>query len=70
MNPVPPEGRLQPLEPFWYMRRYEEAFLTQINDNLERLNQLLWGPGLRGDRAAAMKPTGGRPSDPLARSQR
>ena len=43
VNPVPPEGKLQPLEPFWYMRRYEEAFLTQINDNLERLNQLLWG---------------------------
>jgi O-antigen chain-terminating methyltransferase len=43
VNPVPPEGKLQPLQPFWYMRRYEEAFLTQINDNLERLNQLLWG---------------------------
>ena len=43
VNPVPPEGKLQPLEPFWYMRRYEEVFLTQINDNLERLNQLLWG---------------------------
>jgi SAM-dependent methyltransferase len=43
VNPVPPEGKLQRLEPFWYMRRYEEAFLTQINDNLERLNQLLWG---------------------------
>ena len=25
------------------MRRYEEAFLGQINDNFERLNQLLWG---------------------------
>jgi SAM-dependent methyltransferase len=43
VNPVPPEGKLQPIEPFWYMRRYEEAFLSQINDNLERLNQLLWG---------------------------
>jgi SAM-dependent methyltransferase len=43
VNPVPPEGKLQPLEPFWYMRRYEEAFLSQINENLERLNQLLWG---------------------------
>jgi O-antigen chain-terminating methyltransferase len=43
VNPVPPEGKLQPLEPVWYMRRYEEVFLTQINDNLERLNQLLWG---------------------------
>jgi len=43
VNPVPPEGKLQPIEPFWYMRRYEEAFLTQVNDNLERLNQLLWG---------------------------
>jgi O-antigen chain-terminating methyltransferase len=43
VNPVPPEGKLQPVEPLWYMRRYEEAFLGQINDNLERLNQLLWG---------------------------
>ncbi len=43
VNPVPPEGKLQPIEPLWYMRRYEEAFLGQINDNLERLNQLLWG---------------------------
>jgi O-antigen chain-terminating methyltransferase len=43
VNPVPPDGKLQRLEPFWYMRRYEEAFLSQINDNLERLNQLLWG---------------------------
>jgi len=41
-NPVPPEGKLQRLEPFWYMRRYEEVFLSQINDNFERLNQLLW----------------------------
>jgi O-antigen chain-terminating methyltransferase len=43
VNPVPPEGKLQPLQSFWYMRRYEEAFLSQINDNFERLNQLLWG---------------------------
>lgn len=43
VNPVPPEGKLQRLEPLWYLRRYEEAFLAQINDNLERLNQLLWG---------------------------
>jgi SAM-dependent methyltransferase len=43
VNPVPPDGKLQPLEPFWYMRRYEEVFLSQINDNFERLNQLLWG---------------------------
>jgi SAM-dependent methyltransferase len=42
-NAVPPDGKLQRIEPFWYMRRYEEAFLTQINDNFERLNQLLWG---------------------------
>ena len=27
VNPVPPDGKLQRLEPFWYMRRYEEAFL-------------------------------------------
>jgi O-antigen chain-terminating methyltransferase len=43
VNPVPADGKLQPLEPLWYMRRYEEAFLGQINANLERLNQLLWG---------------------------
>ena len=43
VNPVPPDGKLQRLEPFWYMRRYEEVFLNQINDNFERLNQLLWG---------------------------
>ena len=44
VNPVPADGKLIPLEPLWYMRRYEEAFLGQINANLERLNQLLWGP--------------------------
>ena len=43
VNPVPPDGKLQRLEPFWYMRRYEEVFLSQINDNFERLNQILWG---------------------------
>lgn len=43
VNPVPADGKLLPLEPLWYMRRYEEAFLGQINANLERLNQLLWG---------------------------
>jgi O-antigen chain-terminating methyltransferase len=42
-NPYPPEAKLQPLEPLWYMRRYEEAFLTAINDNFARLNDLLWG---------------------------
>ena len=42
-NPYPPEAKLQPLEPLWYMRRYEEAFLTALNDNFARLNDLLWG---------------------------
>jgi len=42
-NPYPPEMRLQPLEPLWYMRRYEEAFLQALNDNFARLNDLLWG---------------------------
>jgi O-antigen chain-terminating methyltransferase len=43
VNPYPPEAMLQPLELLWYMRRYEEAFVTAINDNFTRLNQLLWG---------------------------
>lgn len=43
VNPVPPERKLRPLEPLWYMRRYEHAFLAAINDNLTRLNELLWG---------------------------
>jgi O-antigen chain-terminating methyltransferase len=43
VNPYPPEMRLQPLEPLWYMRRYEEAFLEALNDNFARLNDLLWG---------------------------
>ena len=43
VNPYPPDAKLQPLEALWYMRRYEEAFLQQLNDNFERLNQLLWG---------------------------
>jgi O-antigen chain-terminating methyltransferase len=43
VNPHPPEAGLQPLEPLWYMRRYEEAFLRQLNDNFARLNSLLWG---------------------------
>jgi hypothetical protein len=43
VNQVPPDGKLQRLEPLWYMRRYEEVLMSQINDNFERLNQLLWG---------------------------
>jgi SAM-dependent methyltransferase len=43
-NPYPPDMLLQPLEPLWYMRRYEEAFLKQLNDNFARLNATLWGP--------------------------
>jgi O-antigen chain-terminating methyltransferase len=43
VNPYPPEMKLQPLEPLWYMRRYEEAFLEALNDNFARLNDLLWG---------------------------
>jgi O-antigen chain-terminating methyltransferase len=43
VNPCPPEAKLQPLEPLWYMRRYEHAFMAAINDNLSRLNDLLWG---------------------------
>jgi O-antigen chain-terminating methyltransferase len=43
VNGYPPDAKLQPLEPLWYMRRYEEAFLTAINDNFARLNDLLWG---------------------------
>src|SRR5262245_34051023 len=31
VNPVPTDGKLQRLEPFWYMRRYEEVILGQIN---------------------------------------
>jgi O-antigen chain-terminating methyltransferase len=42
-NPYPPEAGLQRLEPLWYMRRYEEAFLEALNDNFARLNALLWG---------------------------
>lgn len=43
VNPYPPEMKLQPLEPLWYLRRYEAAFLEGINDNFARLNDLLWG---------------------------
>jgi O-antigen chain-terminating methyltransferase len=43
VNPYPPEMKLQPLTPLWYMRRYEEAFLEPLNDNFARLNDLLWG---------------------------
>jgi SAM-dependent methyltransferase len=43
VNPYPVEAKLQPLEPLWYMRRYEEAFLRAVNDNFARLNDLLWG---------------------------
>lgn len=42
-NPYPPEMRFQRLEPLWYMRRYEEAFLQTLNENFARLNDLLWG---------------------------
>lgn len=44
LNPCPPEARLRPLEPEWYMRRYELALIQAINDNLARLNDLLYGP--------------------------
>ena len=43
VNPYPPEMKLQPLTPLWYLRRYEAAFLEAINDNFARLNDLLWG---------------------------
>jgi O-antigen chain-terminating methyltransferase len=43
VNPYPPDMKLQPLEPLWYMRRYEEALLEALNDNFARLNDLLWG---------------------------
>ncbi|MBI2466670.1 MAG: methyltransferase domain-containing protein [Candidatus Rokubacteria bacterium] len=43
VNPYPPDMRLQRLEPLWYMRRYEEAFLQTLNENFARLNELLWG---------------------------
>jgi O-antigen chain-terminating methyltransferase len=43
VNPHPPEAGLQRMEPLWYMRRYEEAFLEGLNDNFARLNALLWG---------------------------
>jgi O-antigen chain-terminating methyltransferase len=43
VNPYPPEAKLQPIELLWYMRRYEEAFVTALNDNVARLNDLLFG---------------------------
>jgi O-antigen chain-terminating methyltransferase len=43
VNPYPPDTRLRPLEKLWYLRRYEEAFLDTINDNIARLNELLYG---------------------------
>jgi len=43
VNPYPPDMLLQAIEPLWYMRRYEEAFLKQLNDNFTRLNATLWG---------------------------
>jgi O-antigen chain-terminating methyltransferase len=43
VNPYPPDMKLQPVEPLWYMRRYEEALLAVLNDNFARLNDLLWG---------------------------
>ena len=43
VNPYPPEAKLQPIELLWYMRRYEEAFVTALNDNVARLNELLFG---------------------------
>lgn len=43
VNAYPPDMRLQQLEPLWYMRRYEEAFLQALNENFGRLNELLWG---------------------------
>ena len=43
VNPYPPDMGLQPIEPLWYMRRYEEALLKGLNENFMRLNALLWG---------------------------
>ncbi len=43
VNPYPPEAKLQPIQPLWYMRRYEEAFLAALNENFAQLNALLWG---------------------------
>jgi SAM-dependent methyltransferase len=43
VNPYPPDMRLVPLEPLWYLRRYEEVFLATLNQNFAQLNDLLWG---------------------------
>jgi len=43
VNPYPPEMRLQPLEPAWWMRRIELDYLDALNANFARLNDLLWG---------------------------
>ncbi len=43
LNPYPPEMRLQPLQPAWWMRRIEEDYLDALNANFAKLNDLLWG---------------------------
>jgi O-antigen chain-terminating methyltransferase len=42
-SPVPPESKLRQVDIFHRAGTFEDAFLNTVNDNFNRLNELLWG---------------------------
>jgi O-antigen chain-terminating methyltransferase len=42
-SPYAPEEKLQPVDRFHRLERFEDAFLDVVNNNIERLNELLYG---------------------------
>lgn len=42
-NPYPVEKKLGTLEIYWWVKRFEEKLLDVLNDNINRLNELLYG---------------------------
>ncbi len=55
-SPVPPEAKLRQVDIFHRVGTFEDAFLNTVNDNFNRLNELLWG--YRDYAVVAWKPDG------------
>ncbi len=55
-SPVPPESKLRQVDIFHRVGTFEDAFLNTVNDNFNRLNELIWG--YRDYAVVAWKPDG------------
>lgn len=42
-SPYAPEAKLQPVDRFHRLEKFEDAFVDVVNNNIERLNELLYG---------------------------